>query len=487
MFSIIVAADSKNGIGKNNDIPWNIPKDMKYFNDVTTDVTTDVTNHYLDAPGNKQNVVIMGRRTWESIPGKYRPLKDRINVIISRTMEPPKNEEYYICKTYSMAMNEWCMNKKKNINRVFLIGGAGLYFQGMRDSMCAMIYLTRIYGDFGCDRNIPEIDGTFKITSCENLQTTKESGIDYRFIIYTRTRTHYDNVPEHEYLNLIRRTLKNGDERSDRTGTGTISTFGEKMVFNLEKDGFPILTTKRVPFKMVIKELLWFLAGDTNNKHLQDQGVHIWDGNTSRDFLDKRGLQHYQEGDIGPTYGFQWRHFGAEYEGCDAEYSGKGVDQIKEVIRQIKEEPASRRIIFTAWNPSALHGMVLPPCHSIVVQFYVRNGKDGNKKFLDCQMYQRSADEFLGIPFNITSYALLLQMISQVTDLKPGKLIMVLGDSHIYKNHVEQVNEQLGREPRAFPVLNINKNVKDIDSFTLDDFELLEYRPHLTIKAPMAI
>lgn len=835
-FSVIVAVDNKNGIGKEGDIPWNLPEDMRYFN--------DVTSKNYDSDSENINVVIMGRVTWESIPKKFRPFKNRINVVVSRTLKSEEETGVDVHKSFEEALYKWLATK--NRGKIFVIGGVHLYNKSMINKYCNEIYLTRVYGDFDCDRNIDEIGPEFEITSCSNLQVSSQSSgqPDFRYLVYTRKER---NHPEYEYLNLIKRTLENGITREDRTGTGTISCFGEKMVFDLNRDGFPILTTKRVPFKMVVKELLWFLAGDTNNKHLQDQGVHIWDGNTSREFLDNRGLNRYQEGDIGacfvegtpvltktgykcienieknnevythlgnwknveniqerkysgkmykiipkyqpkgiectpehpfyarkfivkdrhngqrnfiyynepewveaknldkktllgfkietksnipclqlkrfnrhlqnheiytkkldnlndwfmfgyflgdgwivkenncdrihfvinfaqeknilaklklslpnlsfsgknegcnnykcvsseysqilcyfkkyahlkiipwwvhdapveyiqrfldgyrsadgclreqkneqyryttvstdiayslqrlylklgifasiqwqkrdyykeirkghssfcrsayfidvyPTklrrnnysvikdgyawfsissiisedvidiqvfnfevkddnsytinclsvhncYGYQWRHFGAPYQGCEADYKNKGVDQIKEVIRQIKEEPTSRRILFTAWNPSALNGMALLPCHSIVVQFYVR--EEG--EFLDCQMYQRSADVAIGIPFNITSYAVLLHMISQITNLKPGKLILILGDSHIYSNHIEQVNEQLSRKPRPFPILKINPCVKDIDSFTLEDFQLIEYRPHKTIKMKMAI
>merc|ERR1711988_1364056 len=208
----------------------------------------------------------------------------------------------------------------------------------------------------------------------------------------------------------------------------------------------------------VVEELLWFMRGDTNGKHFSDKGVKIWDANGSRDFLDKRGLGHREEGDLGPVYGFQWRHFGAKYEDMHTDYTGQGVDQLAECIRKIKEDPADRRIIMSAWNPADLHEMALPPCH-MFCQFYVANGE------LSCLMYQRSCDMGLGVPFNIASYSLLTCMVAQVCGLKPGEFVHTLGNAHVYQNHVEPLKTQLERTPRPFPILKMNPEVKDIDGF----------------------
>lgn len=478
-FTVIVAVDNKNGIAKDNKIPWKLHEDLKYFSEITK-------KEY--APDTR-NVVIMGRLTWESIPEKHRPLKDRINIVISSKYHKysvdhddiiPSFPEhpYYFSKSLGSALDSV---RNKAVGKIFICGGSKLYEEAMNDFYCNEIILTRVYSDFNCDRFIPEIPSKFKITSCGEL-LKEECQPNYRFIRYSRFFPLDHTSPEYSYLNLVQRTLANGLERSDRTGTGTISQFGEKMIFDIHNDGFPILTTKKIPFQTVIKELLWFLSGDTNNHHLNDQDVHIWDLNTSRTFLDNRGLLDLEEGDIGAGYGHQWRHFNAEYTGFNTNYSNKGIDQIKEVIRQIKEEPTSRRIIFTGWNPSALNRMALPPCHGIVVQFYVQNNG-----LLDCQMYQRSMDVALGAPFNITSYALLLCMIAQITKLKPGKFIHIIGDCHVYRDHVDCMKEQLKRNPRPFPILKINPNVNDIDSFKLDDFELIEYRPYPALKMKMSV
>lgn len=270
-----------------------------------------------------------------------------------------------------------------------------------------------------------------------------------------------------------------GITRGDRTGVGTISIFGTQMRFNL-RNQFPLLTTKRVFWRGVAEELLWFIKGSTNAKELQDKNIRIWDGNSTREFLDASGFHDRQVGDLGPVYGFQWRHFGAEYKTCNDDYTGQGIDQLKEIIERIKVNPTDRRIIMTAWNPVQIPQMALPPCHCFA-QFYVANGE------LSCQLYQRSADMGLGVPFNIASYALLTYMIAHVTNLKPGDFIHSLGDTHVYLNHVEPLKEQLERKPRPFPQLRIKRQVTNIDDFTFDDFEVIGYDPYPTIKMEMAV
>ncbi|CAK0859493.1 unnamed protein product [Prorocentrum cordatum] len=228
------------------------------------------------------------------------------------------------------------------------------------------------------------------------------------------------------------------------------------------------------------QELLWFVKGDTNAKHLSDKGVKIWDANGSREFLDQRGLSHREEGDLGPVYGFQWRHFGAKYVDMHTDYTGQGVDQLAECIRKIKKDPNDRRILLSAWNPADLSLMALPPCH-MFCQFYVAGGA------LSCLMYQRSCDMGLGVPFNIASYSLLTCMMAQVCGLRPGEFIHTLGNAHVYENHVEPLRTQLERTPRPFPLLKVNPDVKDIDGFQASDFELVGYSPHGTIKMDMAV
>jgi len=289
----------------------------------------------------------------------------------------------------------------------------------------------------------------------------------------------------HEFLNHI---LDKGTSKEDRTGTGTISVFGYQMRFDL-RDGFPLVTTKKVHLKSIIYELLWFLNGDTNVRYLTQHGVSIWDdwpfarykaskayeGETIKEFAQK--IAHdpdfaLQWGDLGPVYGYQWRSWPSR--------NGEPIDQISKLITQIKKTPDSRRLIVSAWNPAEVDQMTLPPCHSLF-QFYVLDGR------LSCQLYQRSADAFLGVPFNIASYALLTLMIAQVCDLQPGDFVHTFGDAHIYLNHLEQVKEQLSRTPRPLPQLRLNPGIRDIFSFQYEDFELLNYDPYPPIKAPVAV
>ncbi|XP_065909270.1 thymidylate synthase-like [Dysidea avara] len=285
---------------------------------------------------------------------------------------------------------------------------------------------------------------------------------------------------EYQYLRLIGEIISRGAKKGDRTGVGTLSIFGAQMRYNLRDQTLPLLTTKRVFWRGVAEELLWFIKGSTNAKELSAKKVTIWDANGSREFLDSRGLQHRKEGDLGPVYGFQWRHFGAEYVDMHADYAGKGVDQLAQVIHTIKTNPNDRRIIMSAWNPPDLPEMALPPCHAFV-QFYVCNGE------LSCQLYQRSADMGLGVPFNIASYSLLTHMIAHVCDLKAGDFVHTLGDAHVYTNHIEPLKEQLKREPKPFPKLEFKRKVTNIDDFVYDDFMIQNYKCHPKIQMVMAV
>lgn len=282
--------------------------------------------------------------------------------------------------------------------------------------------------------------------------------------------------------------MKEGEHRADRTGTGTLAIFAPPQLrFSLKDDIFPLLTTKRVFYRGVLEELLWFIRGDTNSKHLSERNIKIWDGNGSREYLDKLGLTHRREGDLGPVYGFQWRHFGAKYVDCDTDYTGQGVDQLQEVIDKIKNNPTDRRIILSAWNPADIPIMALPPCHSFC-QFYVSNPPaDGGRAKLSCVLYQRSCDMGLGVPFNIASYALLTRMIAHVTDLEPGEFIHTMGDTHVYVDHLEGLKQQIEREPRPFPTLKINRKITSIDDFKYEDFVLENYNPHSKIDMKMSV
>jgi len=351
--------------------------------------------------------------------------------------------------------------------------------------------------------------------------------------IFGKLSTNSTAMRRHEelqYLDLVQQILTNGEHRPDRyastptgvtflgyvcpqsiptdrkpcrTGTGTYSIFAPTpLKFSLNDGGqpiLPLLTTKRVFLKAVIAELLWFIEGNTSSKSLSEAGVKIWDGNGSREFLDSVGLSHREVGDLGPVYGFQWRHFGAEYVDAMTDYTGQGVDQLAEVIHKLRNNPYDRRIIMSAWNPADLKKMALPPCH-MFAQFYVsyprtrssetqENGGEKKKQgYLHCQLYQRSCDMGLGVPFNIASYALLTHMIAHVCELVPGSLTHVMGDAHVYCDHVDALNVQLEREPRPFPTLEIAREKGgSIDGWKVEDFIVKDYNPHKTIAMKMSV
>ena len=507
---VVAATKGDMGIGFEGGLPWRLPKDMAYFKAVTAQV---------NEPG-ARNAVIMGRKTWESIPAKFRPLPGRLNVVLSRSgglVQADENAapgnggdsaavlpEGVLLQPSLDAALDLLSGKdyKTNVEKVFVIGGAQVYAEALASPLCEAVHLTEVTPaadkPFTCDAFLPALDpAKYRLYATAPVVHEKD-GVKIQFLTYfgANAETGKFRQPgaatlpagaaaagvkheELQYLEMIRDIIDTGNVKGDRTGTGTISKFGTQMRFDLRRS-FPLLTTKRVFWRGVAEELLWFVKGSTNAKELQDRDIHIWDGNGSREYLDANGLGHREEMDLGPVYGFQWRHFGAEYTDMHADYSGKGVDQLAEVIDKIKNNPNDRRILLTAWNPAALKEMALPPCH-MFCQFYVANGE------LSCQMYQRSCDMGLGVPFNIASYSLLTCMIAQVCGLKPGDFVHCLGDAHVYSNHVEPLKKQLQVEPRPFPTLKINPAKTDIDSFEFSDFEIIGYDPHPKIEMKMAV
>ena len=499
-FQIVVAATTRQlGIGRNGQLPWKLSGDMKYFKKLTEE-TRD---------GAKRNAVVMGRNTWESIPKKFRPLPGRLNIVLSRRAQNDENVSSNLgdaSGTLGLSIDgkgssdvsvhgslESALEMlsspdfKDEIETVFVIGGGQVYKEAIESPLCDAIHLTEIDSDFECDTHFPLIDqARYRVWS--STQRKREEGTDYRFLCYSRAgKVDPPSFPsamstkheEYQYLDMIEDVIENGVRRGDRTGTGTLSKFGRQMRFDLRKS-FPLLTTKRVFWRGVVEELLWFMRGSTNAKELQEKNVRIWDGNGSREYLDSIGLTDREEGDLGPVYGFQWRHFGAEYSNMHADYTGQGIDQLEQVIDKIKNNPNDRRIVLTAWNPAALKEMALPPCH-MMCQFYVANGE------LSCQMYQRSCDLGLGVPFNIASYALLTCILAHVCGLRPGDFVHTLGDAHVYANHVDPLREQLLNKPRPFPTLEIKTENKDINAFAFEDFELKGYEPHKKVAMKMAV
>jgi dihydrofolate reductase/thymidylate synthase len=419
-FSIVVAATAKKGaIGMNKGLPWqDLKGDMEFFRALTSDTTSM----------EKRNAVIMGRTTFENIPAKFRPLPGRLNIVLSSrddTKAEIEAEHHGVRVASSLAEALAYVSAPETqsaIESVFVVGGAEVYREARKLANLETIYLTRIFREFeGADAFFDPISTEdFQEESASELR--EDSDIWYQFVKYRRNSLAADaeekiddqkrNDEELQYLNLIREIMRTGSVRTDRTQVGTLSQFGASMRFNLQNNRFPLLTTKKVYWKGVAEELLWLVAGCTNTKMLSDKGVHIWDANGSRSFLDGIGLQERAVGDLGPVYGFQWRHFGAEYKDMHTDYSGQGFDQLADVIKRIKTCPDSRRIIMSAWNPADNAKMALPPCH-VMSQFYVQDGK------LSCLMYQRSGDMGLGVPFNIASYSLLTVMIAHVCNLEP--------------------------------------------------------------------
>ncbi|KAI3869702.1 hypothetical protein MKX03_011899 [Papaver bracteatum] len=503
-YQVVVAATRNMGIGKDGKLPWRLPSDLKFFKEVTMG-TSDPS---------KKNAVVMGRKTWESIPMEYRPLPGRLNVVLTRSgsFDIATAENVISCSSIASALellaaSPYCLS----VEKVFVIGGGQVLREALNAPGCDAIHFTEIENNIECDTFIPPVDSVVYKPWYSSFPRV-ENNIRHSFVTYVRLKSSLESVVENEvtfdnnnkdssksetekftflpkmiferheeynYLNLVQDIISNGNTKDDRTGTGTLSKFGSQMRFNLRKS-FPLLTTKKVFWRAVVEELLWFISGSTNAKVLQQKGIHIWDGNASRDYLDSIGLTDREEGDLGPVYGFQWRHFSARYTNMHADYSGQGFDQLIDVIEKIKNKPDDRRIILSAWNPSDLSLVALPPCH-MFAQFYVASGE------LSCQMYQRSADMGLGVPFNIASYSLLTCMIAHVCDLVPGDFIHVIGDAHVYKTHVRPLQKQLQKLPRPFPTLEISPEKKDIDSFVATDFKLMDYDPHQKIEMKMAV
>ena len=460
-FSIIVAIDAGNGIAKDGNIPWSSKEDMKFFRDTTL--------------GKGRNAVIMGRLTYESIPEENRPLQGRKCVVISRTW---KQEDHSDIMVYSSLVDALAGigSAIKGYDEVYIAGGEHIYKEAIEHFgyLCKKIHVTKFKNDYVCDQFFPFDSIKDFPLACDPAKTR-----DYTRYTFTPKITH----DEYQYLDIMR-LAKDGDSKPDRTGVGTRSIFAPKsMVFDLTTS-LPILTTKRVFYETIIKELLFFISGKTDTKLLSEQGVKIWEGNTKKEVLVGMGLP-WNDGDGGPGfYGFLWRHWGAEYKGCEGDYTGQGVDQLQNLITGIRNDPHSRRHIITAWDPSRIALTPLPACHCMA-QFYV----SADRKYLDCQLYQRSGDLFLGVPFNITSYALFTYMIAHVTGLKARRFTHVLGDAHIYNNHGEQVNRLLQRMPRPFPKLTFRNSTRihEIDDFTFDSFIIEGYTSWPAITAEMAV
>lgn len=540
---VIVAVDKNMGIGNEGKIPWCVYADMQHFKKVTQNA-----------------ILIMGRKTWEGVPDAYKNFAGREAVIIVS-----KNyllaEEYtrlgniFVCKSLSAGIEKAVAfhNLKKSqtddaqiepnkisFPNIFICGGTSLYREALTYFMhlMKMIYITLIPDVFLCDTFFPiqekELTKTFSDVSQLLARYSKKT---YPQLFSIPAQSHHlrsaklrrqnlvsgkiketpnyflkfpNRAPDQNYVDLVTLILTDGEAKKDRTGVGTLSIFSHNLTFDLQ-DGFPLLTRRKIFWKGCLEETLFFLKGKTQTKELEAKNVNIWKGNTSREFLDKRGLFGLEEGDMGAGYGFLWRHFGSDYPnlamnqlnisveqnvGGGVEKSvgvevgeNVGVDQIANLIEQLKKDPHSRRHIVSAWDPAHLHQCALPPCH-ILFQMYVRN-----ETFLDCKMTQRSCDVMLGLPFNIASYALLTHILAKKVGLQAGKLHISLGDAHIYANHIDAAHEVVERPSMRWPKLLVGEGVesvenvstKSIEDLSSSDFLLEEYGSFPSVKMDMAV
>lgn len=544
IFNLVVAHTfGKQGIGFQGALPWRIPEDMAHFKQITTQNTAH--SYVFD-------IVVMGRKTWDSLPDKFRPLSDRFNIVLSNDSEYIKiqNAKYAdiqpTAETWKSGalFTTWddffikgghFVLQHKLHDRIldfvnfpdeclrhfnyYIIGGSQIYNLAVQSGNPLVIHATEIYGlDTGCEydaffpviENAKVIDVSKFMQSGQSQQKSEQksgaSGLWFRYIT-SQKDANLENrwhTEERAYLNLMNKILETGKSNDDRTGVGTLSLFGAMLKFQL-RDTFPISTTKRIPLRMIFEELMLYISGQTDNRILQEKGIHIWDGNTSREFLDKRNLPYLREGDFGETYGFNMRHYGGVYRGCDTEYplatsnsAGCGFDQLAHVIHLIKTDPYSRRIIIDLWNPATQDKAALPSC-LCKYQFNV----DVASRELNLAIYLRSSDYFLANNWNTCTGALLVHMICALegVSLTPGELTVFIADAHIYKSHITHVQENLARQPYPYPKLVIkpkyqeqedgdscsNGKRKNIEDFRWEDIELIGYKAHPSIKADMAV
>lgn len=494
--NLIVAVDKFFGISKLGTIPWKLSPDLKHFAMMTT--------------SGKFNQVIMGRKTYFSIPPEHRPLKHRQNIVVSNTLvQEDLEKDVVLVKNLKDSLSVLSHDDPSTSPIKWIVGGADVYRQMLLDYKFDDIHLTYIDHDFECDTFFPiHLLAPYRIINSV-AGSHPEWGSDKPFYFLTLKHScdkegllinHFINqmnFNETGYLMLLNELatkLEAGETRDTRNGS-TASVFSRSLTFDLT-NSFPVLTTKKMFWRGVVEELLFFLKGDTNALHLSEKNVHIWSGNTTREFLDDRGLDSYQVGDLGPMYGWQWRHFGAEYVGCDHDYTGEGFDQLHDLLMRLLTDPFDRRLLMTTLNPSDVSKSVLAPCHSLPLQFYV----DDNGR-LSCNMYQRSADIFLGVPFNISSTSLLTALIAHTLGMKTGNVTITFGDLHLYAEHLPMAKQQLSRNIYRPPTLNItkppptinidkkeesiNNMLEFLEQITVDDIKLFDYNSWGFIKAPL--
>lgn len=484
LIASVVKYKNKLGIGylENNDLIVRINEDLAIFKSITkNDLSGNEKCTFKD-----KNVVLMGYKTWKSI-GNQNGLPDRINIVLTQKYHEKYWEFSNKKNVYFMTFDMFELFYNKNHPNVFVIGGGVVYDLFMTHPNMRFrphkLFISHIHSvDFKVVSAptvfFPRIHSDYKM-----LYYSRKKCFD--FICYVRQGGDPIETFDQEYKKLIRKVINIGSEKVDRTGVGTISLFGESIKLDVS-DTVPLLTSKFVNWKSVVEELLWFLRGDTDAKILQKKGIKIWDGNTSKEFLEKRGLD-YNEGILGPGYGWQWRNFGAEYDEKYANtaenISTAGYDQIEKIVEQLKNEPESRRIVLSAWNPEALDKMALVPCHLMAI-FNVTNGTE-----LNCHLICRSTDVGLGLPYNIFSYYVLMKILALKTGLSVKYLYYTGTDVHIYKNHKKQLIEQLTQSDTVVPKMVINSRVKDADfrDISIDDFDVIGYFPNKYIKMDMAV
>jgi dihydrofolate reductase/thymidylate synthase len=470
---------NKLAIGSKGQLLFSLKDDMSFFKNITSKETSNI-----------KNIVLMGRKTYDSIPTEFKPLKNRINLVLTNNTDLIVDEVIDFAKDLYYITMDTFLNFYKFEYNVFVIGGSEIYSQF--ENEYDMIYLTEVKTykmEEEPDTFINPPNDEYEIVDYSEKYTNANKTCEYRIIKYIHLEYNVSN--DYKYFLLFDTILSKGNSRIDRTNVGTISYFGNSLRFDISDGNIPIMTTKYVPFKTIVEELLWICRGDTDAKILQKKNIKIWDGNTSRDFLDKRGLYHYSEGTLGAGYGWQLRFQGAEY---DEKYSDTskikqhpgGIDQLEHVLNLLKNDPFSRRIMFSYWNPSDFDKTALIPCH-VLVQFYVE--EIDNVQYLSCQFYMRSSDTFLASCYNICSYTILTYILAKKCGMKPKDIIYTVGDSHIYNTHIDAVKEQMERKPRCCPKLLVDDSVigKDWGEIDANDFELIGYFPDKSIRVPMAV
>lgn len=444
--NLIVTKELNGGIRRGNRVPWFLPNEREYF------------DHITQSDG--KNILIMGRHTWESL--NYISFKNRFNIVISTKIDYingiQTNPELFVRSSLKDAIFlALSMGEAKNI---WFIGGRSVFEYCYK--YCKRIFIIDVHAQFYCDVFFPKFNLDYFAHISEKY--SDDNGLIFSKHIYEK----YINLNEEQYLELVKQVLEEGNKKIDRTQCGTLSIFGATCRYDLSENKMPLLTTKKMFWRGIVEELLWFIKGDTNNTTLTNKNINIWTPNA------------IYGNDLGPIYGFQWRHFGAKYKDCYTNYTGQGKDQLLECIDNIKNNPSSRRILMIAWNPVDNPNLILPPCHCLV-QFYV----NGNE--LSSMVYQRSGDLGLGIPFNIASYALLTHMIAALTNLQAEELIHVIGDAHIYNNHIAPLQEQLLRCPNQCPSIEFKKIPQTIEEFSYEDIILKNYSCYESVDMQISV